>query len=196
MQYQLFPERDSCLSGQTDHAQAVRAVGCNLEIDNVIVQTHFDRHVISRLIVTLENQNTVFDGIGKIMCRSTQLLVGAKHAIGFHPAEGLRIDFDSTGKERIVQGNRNEISLLYILGAGADLNRSALPHIHLANPHMVGIRVADYFSYSTNEDVFHRQAEILGGFHLGAGNRHCLSEGAVTHFTDRQIDKFIEPFSG
>ena len=196
MQFQLFPERDSCFSGQTNHAQAVRAVGCNLEINNVIVQAHFDRHVISRLIVALEDQNTVFNGIWKIMCCGTQFLIGAKHAIGFHPAEGLRFDLNSAGKERIVQGNRNEISLLHILGTGADLNSSALPHIHLADPHMVGIRVADYLSHSADKDIPHRQAEILGGFHLGAGNRHCLGKGTVTHFTDRQINKFIKPFSG
>ena len=54
----------------------------------------------------------------------------------------------------------------------------------------------DDFSHSADQDVLHGQAEILGRFHLGAGNGHRLGKGAVTDLADRQIDKFIEPFSG
>ena len=81
MQFQFFPECHSSFTGKPDHAKAIRPVGRDLKIDDMIIETQFYRHILTGFIVTLKDQNTVFYRIGEIVLGHSEFLERAEHTV-------------------------------------------------------------------------------------------------------------------
>ena len=196
MQLQFLSERHGSFPGKADHTQAVRPVGGDFEIDHMVIQPHLYCHVIAGLIVPLQDQDAVFYGIREVMLGCTELLERAQHSVRRDTAQRFCFDLNAARQKGTVQRRRNEIPLMHILCAGADLNGLSVSDVDLADPHMVRVGVAFDGEDFPHLHVLHGKAEILCGFHFGPGNRHCLGKGSVPYLGDRQVNKLSEPFSG
>ena len=91
-----------------------------------------------------------------------------------------------------MQGHGNQIALFLILCAGDDLKRLCAAHIDLADPHMIGVLMADHGDDFTDHDILNCIGEPFGGLHFGAGERHGLGKLMVSAV---HIHKLSQPFS-
>ena len=137
MQLQCFPECHSSFTGKPDHAEAVRPVGRDLKINNMIIKPQFHRHILAGCIITLENQNPVFYSVREIVLGHTELPERTEHTVRRDTAQRLGFDFNAARQERSIQCSRNQVALMHILCTGADLNGVSVSDVNLTNPHMV-----------------------------------------------------------
>ena len=171
-------EGGGSLPGQADDGVAVRPVVGDLKLHHRIVVANDGVDVIARLAVLLQNPNAVFLGVGKIPQGQAQLLQGAEHAVGPLPPELPLGDVHAPRQPGIVQRHRHQIPLAHVLGAGDNLHRLGLAHIHLADPHVVRVLVAHNGNYPAHHHVPDPLIQPLIGLHLlpnhGHGIHKCL----------------------
>ncbi len=130
------------------------------------------------------------DRIGIIMLGSeTQLLKGAEHTVGYHAPEFALFDLHAAGQQGLVLGDGHQVPHMDIPCAGDDLHRLALPHIDLADPHMVAVRVLLHRENLANNHVFQGFVQSRHRFHLGAGEGHGLVKLPVADIGN--VYKFI-----
>ena len=101
-----------------------------------------------------------------------------------------RLDKDSQGL--ILLTNHGDM-VNKILRAGHDLQRFAAADIDLADPHMVGVRVAHHLHDAARDNILNVLVQVRERLHFGAGEGHCL--GKVVVGPGRAVYEFIEPFS-
>ena len=128
------------------------------------------------------------------MLGQTQLGKGAEHAVGLFTAKLAFGDVNAAGKVRVVQSSGDQIAFMDILGTGDDLNRLFFAHIHLADPHMVGILVADDGEHLAYLDVFNFCVHALPGLHLLTEDRELFDVFFIGNVG--KIHEFLmQPFS-
>ena len=182
------------LTRQTDHRQAVRAVGRDLKLDHVVVRADDGGDVVAGLhAVLLHDPQAVLDGVGVVMQRQTELLERAHHAVGRLAAQRAGVDLLAVGQQRAVKRDGYQVSDLLVLCAGHDLDRRIAAHIDLTDPHVVGVRVAHHLHDAPRDNVSDAVVQVRKRLHLRAGEGHCL--GKVVIGPGRAIYEFIEPFS-
>ena len=182
------------LTRQTDHRQAVRAVGRDLKLDHMVVRADDGGDVVAGLhAVLLHDPQAVLDGVGVVMQRQTELLERAHHAVGCLAAQRAGVDLLAVGQQRAVKRDGYQVSDLLILCTGHDLDRRIAAHIDLTDPHVVGVRVAHHLHNAARDNVSDAVVQVLERLHLRAGEGHCL--GKVVIGPGRAIYEFIEPFS-
>ena len=87
-----------------------------------------------------------------------------------------------------------QIALMDVLGAGDDLHGSVAAHVHLANPHMIGVGVAHHGQNLAHDHVFDLRVQPLPGFHLLTEDGQGLHEFLIGDV--RQVYEFlVQPFS-
>ena len=148
---------------------------------------------IERMIVA-EDRRGDDDGLGEIVRGHAQLLERAEHTLRFDAAQLAAADLGAAGEQRAVQRRGDEIALVHVPGAGADLYGLAAD-VELRDEHMVGVRVLFELHDAADDHLADRFGQIARDLHLRAGDGHRLGKGVVVHFFDRQVDEFIEPFS-
>ena len=187
-------KRHGGLTCQTDHGQAVRAVRCDLKLDHVIVHTDDGGNVVAGLhAVLLHDPQAVLDGVGVVMQRQAELLERAHHAVGELAAQHAGVDLLAVGQEGAVERDGHHVADLLVLRAGDDLQRRVAAHVDLADPHVVGVRVAHHLHDAARNDILNVLVQVRERLHLGAGEGHCL--GKVVIGPGRAVYEFIEPFS-
>ena len=196
---QGLAEGDGRLPGQADDGQAVRPVGGDLKLHHVVVEAQDLPDIVSGLEapglqvgVGLQDKDAVHHAGGPVVVGHAQLLVGAQHPVGFHAPELALLDMDPAGEGGVVLGHGDQVPLGDVLGAGDDLDGLGLAHVHLADPHMVGVLVADDLQDLAHHHIGNLFAFHLGDLHLGAGEGHVLGKLLVGGVHG---DKFIEPSS-
>ena len=166
-------EGSRSLAGQTDHAQAVRAVGRNLKIGNPVVQTEHLLDVLANRGAGRQEQDAVLARIRYAAVGQTQLLERAHHAVGRHAAQLALGDLHAARQGGLVQADRADLAngrRRYIGCAGDDLHRLLLADIELADLQMVGIRVIDNLEDLAGHNVVDLRAEVVNLLDLGAGH--------------------------
>ena len=182
------------LTRQTDHRQAVRAVGRDLKLDHMVVRADDGGDVVAGLhAVLLHDPQAVLDGVGVVMQRQTELLERAHHAVGCLAAQRAGVDLLAVGQQRAVERDGHHVSDLLVLCTGHDLDRFITAHVDLTDPHVVGVRVAHHLHDAPRDDVSDAVVQVRERLHLRAGEGHCL--GKVVVGPGRAIYEFIEPFS-
>ena len=180
-------EGSRSLAGQTDHAQAVRAVGRDLKIGNPVVQTEYLLDVLANRGSGRQEQDAVLARIRYAAVGQTQLLERAHHAVGRHAAQLALGDLHAARQGGLVQADRADLAngcRRYIGCAGDDLHRLLLADIELANLQMVGIRVIDNLENLAGNNIFDLCAEIVNLLDLGAGHSQLgiiLLRGDAVH---------------
>ena len=194
VQLQGLAEGHGGLARQTDHGQAVRAVGRDLKLDHMVVCTDDGGDVVAGLhAVLLQDPQAVLNGVGIVMQRQAELLERAHHAVGRLTAQRAGVDLLAVGQQRAIKRDGDQVADPLILRAGHDLDRRIAAHVDLTDPHMVGVRVAHHLHDAAGDDVVNVPVQVRERLHLGAGEGHCL--GKVVVGPGRAIYEFIEPFS-
>ena len=166
-------EGSRSLAGQTDHAQAVRAIGRDLKIGNPVVQTEYLLDVLANRGAGRQEQDAVLARIRYAAVGQTQLLERAHHAVGRHAAQLALGDLHAARQGGLVQADRADLAngcRRYIGCAGDDLHRLLLADIELADLQMVGIRVIDNLEDLAGNNVVDLRAEVVNLLDLGAGH--------------------------
>ena len=111
-------------------------------------------------------------GIGKVPLLQAKLFQRAEHSVGGNAPQLAFFDLDTAGQGGLVQRSRYQITHMDVPGSGDDLDRLGSAHIHLANPHMVGIGMALH----RQDPAHHHVGDLIGGTfpaaHHGAGHGH------------------------
>ena len=134
-------------------------------------------------------------GLGEIVRGHAELAQRAEHAVGIHAAQLAAADLGAVGELRAVERDGDELAPVHVPRAGADLH-GLFPDVELRDQHVVGVRVLLEPHDAADDDVPDRFGEVARDLDLRAGDAHRLGEGVVVHLPERQIDEFIEPFSG
>ena len=172
-------DRERALKGrsgfarQTDHAEAVSAVGGDFKVGNVVVQTEHLLDVLAYGRAFRQEQNAVLAGVGHAAVRQSQLLERAHHAVGDFAAQLALGDFHTAGQRGLVQRDRADFAHRvggHVGRTGDDLDGFALPHVDLANLEVVGVRMIDDRQHLAGHDVFDLCAEVVDLLDLGAGH--------------------------
>ena len=164
-------EGSRSLAGQTDHAQAVRAVGRDLKIGNPVVQTKHLLDVLANRSAGRQEKDAVFARIRYAAVGQTQLLERAHHAVGRHAAQLALGDLHAARQGGLVQADRADLAngrRRYIGCAGDDLHRLLLADIELADLQMVGIRVIDNLEDLAGHNIVDLRTEVVTLLDLGA----------------------------
>ena len=149
---------------------------------------------VQRMIV-IQQRGGGDDSFGiVVLSGEAQLFEGAEHTIGYHAPELALFNLHTAGKQGLVLGHGDQIAFVNVPGTGDNLGGLPFADINLADPHVVGVRVALHGDNPSGHHIFQRVVEHLGDFHLGAGKGHGL--GKVPIADGAKIHKFIEPFSG
>ena len=143
--------------------------------------------------VLLHDPQAILDGIGVVMQRQAELLERAHHAVGELTAQHTGMDLLAVRQERAVERDGHHVADLLVLRAGHDLQRFAAADIDLADPHMVGVRVAHHLHDAARDNILNVLVQVRERLHFGAGEGHCL--GKVVVGPGRAVYEFIEPFS-
>ena len=192
-------EGGGALPAQLPHRQAVGAVGGDLKLkDHVVHAEGFHSggagsgHAVG-VVPLVQHQNAVLDGVGEVVNGQAQLAQAAQHAAALHAAQHALFDLHAAGQLRAVQRHGHKVAHLEVGRAGDDLQRSSLPHFHLADDHVVGVRMGHDGLNAADDHVFHRVGGVFVALHLAAGHGepvgHLLG-GAV------KIGEFLRPVHG
>ena len=106
-------------------------------------------------VVVVQDGGGDDSGVGEVPLIQPQLIEAAHHAVGLHAPQLALLDLLAAGEGGVVQGHGHHIAGVDVPGAGDNLDGRALAHIQLADPHVVGIRVALH-----GEDGAHHDIEI------------------------------------
>ena len=183
--FELSAERYRGLSRKTRDAEAVRSVGGDLKVDDVVLVAdaeHF-HYVFSDERVEVaplehrqvfQNHDAVVDAALAVLEIEAELFKGTHHAVRDLTAELARFDFAAAGDDGIVERHGNVVAQFDVLRAGDDLRNAAVlfPHVHLTHEHVVGVPVPDDLDALSDDDSVNFALEPVDGLDLRAAERH------------------------
>ena len=169
-------ERGRRLAPEAAHGQAVRTVGGDLKLHRNVVEAQRlgdgrARGAPALGLGRVQHQDAVLDGVGEVVFGQAQLGQAAQHAAALHAAQLAFSDFLAAGQLRaLVQRGGHKVAHLEVRRAGDDLQRGGLAHLHLADDHVVGVRVGHDGLDAADDDVLDRVGGALIALHLAAGH--------------------------
>ncbi len=93
-------------------------------------------------LIIVEQRGGGDGGVGEVALVQIQLLEGAEHSVGGDAAQLALLNFDPAGQGGFMQRDGDKITRMDVPCAGHNLYRRRLAHVQLADPHMIGIRMA------------------------------------------------------
>ena len=181
--------------GQTDDGIAVGAIVGDFEIHHGIVIADDQVDILAHGAgLVIENPDAVGIGAGQVVLGQAQLGEGAEHAVGLLAPELALGDMHAAGQPGVVQGGGDQIALVHVLSAGDDLYGLLLAHIHLADPHVIGVGMADHGKNLAHDHVFDLGVHAFVGLHLLAENGQCFDEFFIGNVAEIH-EFFVQPFS-
>ena len=146
--------------------------------------------VLVQRVIVVQQRGGGDDGVGIIVLGGeAQLLQRAEHAVGENAPELALFNLHAVGQQGLVLGHGHQIPHMDIPCAGDDLGRLRLPHVHLADPHVVAVRVLFHGQNLAHHHVFQGLIQRRDGLYLGAGEGHGLVKLPVADVGN--IYKFI-----
>ena len=181
--------------GKADDGVAVGAVVGDFKIHDGIVVANDQIDVLTnRAVLVVQNPDAVSVSTGQIVLSQAQLGKGAEHTVGQFAPELALGDVHAAGQPGVVQSGGHQIAFMDILGTGDDLNRLGLSHIHLADPHMIGVGVAHHGQDLADHHILDFSVHPLIGFHLLTEHGQGFNKFLIGHI-GKVNEFFIEPFS-
>ena len=178
--------------GQAPDGQAVRAVGQDLEVDDVVAEAEDLLDVGAGLHVLEDLDDALVADVGVQARGHVQLGAGAQHAHG-HLATHLALLDLATRQVRAVQRRRHAHALMHVGRAANDLYRLSLAHIHHADVQVVRIGVIHAAHHVTHDHLVELRAGLLDALDAGAGHDHA---GGVVLRAHVDVHIFLEPLHG
>ena len=109
-------------SGHAENGIAVRTVGRQGDIKDIIIEADHLRNGCAVDAVFGQVQQAIDFGTGEQVLIESQFFTGAEHAVGHMALHFTCLDMDAAGQGGVVQGRDRLHALIYIGGAGADLD--------------------------------------------------------------------------
>ena len=131
-------------------------------------------------------------GVGEVPLVQAQLIEPAQHPVGQLAPQLAPLDLLAPREGGLVEGHRHQVPGVDVPGAGDDLHRRISPYIHLADPHVVGVGMADQGEHPAHHHVGDLFSQVVGQLYLGAGEGHGLGELLVIGVNG---DELAEPLS-
>ena len=88
----------------------------------------------------------------------------------------------------------NQITLLYVLGTGDDLDRLVLTDINLTNPHMIGVFMTNNGNDLADNNIFDFGIHTLVGFYFLTEYSQLFNKVLVGYVGEIH-ELFMQPFS-
>ena len=117
---QGLAQNGSHLTGNAQHGLAVRAVGGDGDVEDVVIQTHHRGDVGAGDGVLRQDEQAVDLRAREQVIIEAQLLAGAQHAVGFHALHLAGLDLDAAGQGGAIQSRGHAVAQLHVGGTGAD----------------------------------------------------------------------------
>ena len=114
------------LAGNAQNGLAVRAVGGDGDIKDVVVQTHHRGDIGARDRIFGQDEQAVNLRAREQIIVQTQLCAGAQHTVGLHALHLAGLDGDAAGQGGAIQCGGHTIAQLHIGGTGADADLVAV----------------------------------------------------------------------
>ena len=108
------------LAGDAQNGLAVRAVGGDGDIEDIVIQTDHGGDIGAGHAVFGQDEQTVDLGTGEQILVQAQLLAGAEHTVGLHALHLAGLDLDAAGQGGAIQSSGHAVAQLHIGGTGAD----------------------------------------------------------------------------
>ena len=167
---QGLAQNRSHLAGDAQNRLAVRAVGGDGDIKDVVIQTHHGGDVGAGDRVLGQDEQTVDLRAREQVIVQAQLLAGAEHTVGLHALHLAGLDLDAAGQGGAIQRSGHAVAQLHVGSTGADADVMAIVaavhhalgqvgalllfHLHdLADDHLAdaGIQRDELFYLDINE---------------------------------------------
>ena len=123
---QGLAQNRSHLAGNAQNGLAVRAVGGDRDIKDVVVQTHHGGDVGAGDRILGQNEQAVDLRAWEQVVVQTQFCAGAQHTVGLHALHLASLDGDAAGQGGAIQCGRHAIAQLHVGGTGADADLVAV----------------------------------------------------------------------
>ena len=114
------------LTSNAQNGLAVRAVGGDGDIEDVVIQAHHRGDVGAGDRILGQNEQTVDLRAREQVIVQTQLCAGAQHTVGLHALHLSGLDGDAAGQGGAIQRGRHAIAQLHVGGTGADADLMAV----------------------------------------------------------------------
>ena len=116
----------SDLAGDAQNRLAVRAVGGDGDVEDVVIQTHHRGNVGAGDGVLGQDEQAVDLRAREQILVQAQLLTGAQHAVGFHALHLAGLDLDAAGQGGAIQRSGHAVAQLHVGSTGADADVMAI----------------------------------------------------------------------
>ena len=182
--HQLAAVERRDIACNADHAQAVAAIGRQVDLDQGVVQVQPVAKVCSDRGVRRQRHDAV-GGIGKAQFGSR-----ADHAGRLHTAQFRLLDFETTGQFRPDGCDRDAHAGSDIFRAADDLQRLIPAHIDGRHAELVGIRVLFLRQHLADDNTVEIGRSLLDTVDLEAGHAELMSQRIAV---DIGINQLPEP---
>ena len=119
-------QNSSHLAGNTQNGLAVRAVGGDRDIKDVVIQTHHRGNVGAGDRILGQDEQTVDLRTREKIIVQPQFCAGAQHTVGLHALHLAGLDGDAAGQGGTIQCGGHAIAQLHVGGTGADADLVAV----------------------------------------------------------------------
>jgi len=117
---QGLAQNGSHLTGNAQNRLAVRAVGGDGDIKDIVIQTHHGGNIGAGDRVLGQNEQAVDLRAREQVVVQTQLFAGAQHTVGLHALHLAGLDLDAAGQGGAIQSSGHAVAQLHVGGTGAD----------------------------------------------------------------------------
>ena len=188
----MLAKHGGALAGDAPDAQAVRAVGENFIIDDVVAKAEHFLHIRAGLVLLLKDEDALVADVRIQPFRHVQFRAGADHALALHAAQLAALDL-AARQARAFQRHRHQLARGHVRRAADDLQGGLAAHVHRAYVQMVAVGVVFAGKHAAHHHAVKLFAGLVHALHGGAGHDHA---GGV--FLRRHVDVHIfpQPFHG
>ena len=123
---QRLAQDGSDLAGDAQNGLAVRAVGGDGDVEDVVIQTHHRGNVGAGDGVLGQDEQAVDLRAREQVIIEAQLLTGAQHTVGFHALHLAGLDLDAAGQGGAIQRSGHAVAQLHVGSTGADTDIMAV----------------------------------------------------------------------
>ena len=164
----------SHLAGDTQNGLAVRAVGSDGDIKDVVIQTHHGGDVGAGDGVLGQDEQAVDLRAREQVVVQAQLCAGTQHTVGLHALHLAGLDGDAAGQGGAIQCGGHTIAQLHVRCTGADADIMAVGAAVHHTLGQVGALLLFHLHDLTNDHLADAGIQRDQLFHLKAAGEQLL----------------------
>jgi len=175
--------------GHAQHAEAVRPVGRQLQLQHRVVQFQQLHYVGSDFRTFRKHQDAFLLLLRKELDIEAELARGADHPLGFDAAKRRLFDADAAGEGGAGKRHGHLLAGRHVGSPAHDLQIGSLADIHRAKAQLIGVRVR--FAGFHQPDLYAAHAPIAGSERSDLDSPARQSFCQILRGHAREIDIFV-----